>query len=222
MKAQSLLRQRLWEDELAPLFDSPAPGRHVVLDDVLAPDALVTLQDELLSSAEWHYRAQPGRVLCHELDAPGAACSVADEITDRLRQFDSDLSNYERWAFLHQRPFDEFVHTDVGTYVFTLWLTPERWDRSPETSGLTLYSLARPTGMGNSRAETTAYFEFHRPPTAAYIRYRENRAVVFLASTFHAIGPCHFDASVANRMRCSMTVILDTADHWRQQHQSTQ
>jgi hypothetical protein len=207
---------------MAPLFATERTGRHVVLDDVLASDVLEALQSELFSSSAWHYRAQPGKVLCQTLDVTGIALAVADEVARRLQEFDTGLVVFERWAFLHQRPFEEFVHTDVGAYVFTLWLTPERWDRSPQTSGLRLYSLTRPAGMANTRDETSRFFHAEQPPTAAYVRYRENRAVVFPASTFHSIGPCYFEGTTANRMRCSMTVILDHPQHWRQQHRRAQ
>jgi len=44
---------------------------------------------------------------------------------------------------------------------------------------------------------------------SAYVPYRENRAVMFPATTFHAIGPCEFDASIVERMRCSVSIFLD-------------
>ena len=222
MSAEPLLRPRSWERDLAPFFNADAPGRHIVFDDFLSEPAFHRVREELLSSWEWHYRAQPGYVLCQELRQAGMALAVAQEVELHMQAFDSSLAICERWAFLHQRPFDKFVHTDVGSYVLTVWLTSEQWDRSPETSGITLYSLARPSGMDNVREETSRYFEAMRPAVARYVPYRENRAVVFPASTFHAIGPCDFDVSTTGRMRCSMTVILDSPDHWGDQHRSNE
>lgn len=212
------LRDREWQRTLAPLFISDAPDRHVVLDGVLNPAALQQLRSELLSSWAWHHRAQPGYVLCLSQPESAVMGDVVASLTDVLASCAPGINACEQWAFLHQRPFDEFVHSDIGTYVWTLWLTPERWDRSPDTSGLRLFPLARPDGMPNRRDRTLAYFEANPVAASAYVPYHENRAVMFPASTFHSIGPCHFDASDVERMRCSVSVFLDDQDHWEAQH----
>lgn len=216
------LRERAWDSVLDPLFSSKEPDRHVVLDDALDPIALATLRSELMSSWAWHYRAQPGYVLC--LSSPQSAVirNVTRRLTSILDRFHPGLEVCEEWAFLHQRPFEEFVHSDIGTYVWTLWLTPEQWDRSPDTSGLRLFPLVRPEDMPNSHKHTLEYFRTKSLGDSIYVPYRENRAVMFSASTFHAIGPCDFDASSVERMRCSVSIFLDTRDHWDAQHQLEQ
>ncbi|MDQ2873994.1 MAG: hypothetical protein M3Y33_03920 [Actinomycetota bacterium] len=213
------LRERSWDRVLEPLFSSDKPDRHVVLDDALNPAALAGLRSDLLSSWDWHYRAQPGYVLCLAPPQSPVIRDVTGRLVEILGQFRPGLEVCEEWAFLHQRPFEEFVHSDIGTYVWTLWLTPEQWDRSPDTSGLSLFPLSRPEDMPNSRKHTVAYFEENSVSTRTYVPYRENRAVMFPASTFHAIGPCDFDASVTERMRCSVSIFLDAQDHWAAQRQ---
>jgi hypothetical protein len=213
------LRERDWAEVLNPLFSSGLPDRHVVLDGALEADAFAELRCALLSSWAWQYRAQPGKVLCL---TPNQLPPLMRGIKDRLREildgFHPGLAAQEDWAFLHQRPFEEFVHCDIGSYVWTLWLTPEEFDQSPETSGLQLFPLSRPAHLPNKRSYTLAYFEEKQVNRSVYIPYRENRAVIFPASTFHALGPCHFDASEPAKMRCSVSVFLDTAEHWRDQH----
>lgn len=216
------LRERAWGDVLRPLFSSSALDRHVVLDNVLTPEALERLRCDLLSSWAWNYRSQPGYVLCLAPPESPILTAVADRLTEVLSIFHPGIEVMERWAFLHQRPFEEFVHTDIGSYVWTLWLTPERWDRSPETSGISFFPVARPTGMPNRRERTLKYFEENSAPRGAYVPYRENRAFIFPASTFHSIGPCDFDASAADRMRCSVSVFLDDRNHWEAQRQLEQ
>lgn len=211
------LREREWKQVLDPLFSSYAPDRHVVLDEALPPPVLAELRSELLSSWAWQYRAQPGYVLC--LTPSGVP--ILDEVKARLGEILSGiqpgLAVREEWAFLHQRPFQEFVHSDIGSYVWTLWLTPEKWDLSPDTSGLQLFPLSRPADVPNSRKYTVKYFDERQVTRSAYVPYRENRAVMFPASTFHAIGPCHFDASDVTRMRCSVSLFFDTEQHWEAQ-----
>jgi hypothetical protein len=214
------LRERNWDQILKPLFTSTAPDRHVVLDAALRPASFEILRSDLLSSWSWHYRSQPGYVLCHNPSESAIVRCIAGLIGEQLSHFLPDLEAREEWAFLHQRPFEEFIHTDVGAYVWTLWLTPEQWDQSPETSGLRLYPLARPEDVPNSREHTLRYLEANPVQSRSYVRYRENRAVMFPASTFHAIGPCHFDASETAKMRCSVTIIFDEHNHWVLQHSS--
>lgn len=213
------LRDRDWERVLAPLFSSEAPDRHIILDDALDSAALQALRSELLSSWAWHYRAQPGRVLCLPWPESAIMRDVTAGLTEVLAAFSPGIEVCEEWAFLHQRPFQEFVHSDIGTYVWTLWLTSEKWDRSPDTSGLRLFPLARPEGMLNRRHHTLRYFEANPVDMSAYVPYRENRAVMFPASTYHSIGPCDFDASSVGRMRCSVSVFLDHQEHWKAQHE---
>lgn len=214
-----VLRERDWERVLDPLFSSDAPDRHVILDGVLDPDALTELRSDLLSSWAWQYRAQPGYVLCLSPPESAIISAATRRLIDILDRFRPGLEACEKWAFLHQRPFEEFVHSDIGTYVWTLWLTPEKWDRSPTTSGLRLFPLARPQGMPNRRESTLAYFQANPVSMSTYIPYQENRAVMFPASTFHSIGPCDFDASDVDSMRCSLSVFLDYRDYWHAQHQ---
>jgi hypothetical protein len=214
------LRERDWTTVLNPLFSSDSPDRHVILDDALEPDAFTELRTALLSSWAWQYRAQPGYVLClTPSQLPPMMQGIKDRLGEILRDFQPGLAAQEDWAFLHQRPFEEFVHSDIGSYVWTLWLTPEQWDLSPDTSGLQLFPLSRPAHLPNSRSHTVKYFEEQQVARSVYIPYRENRAVMFPASTFHAIGPCHFDASESARMRCSVSVFFDTAEHWQAQHE---
>lgn len=73
--------------------------------------------------------------------------------------------------------------------------------------------------MPNNRKHTLAYFAANPVSGRSYVPYRENRAVMFPASTFHAIGPCDFEASTTERMRCSVSIFLDARDHWDAQHQ---
>lgn len=216
------LRERAWDGVLRPLFASDAPGRHVVLDDALTSAAFEQLRSDVLSSWDWHYRSQPGYVLCLAPPQSPVLTAVAGRLAEVLSSYHRGIEVVEKWAFLHQRPFTEFVHADIGSYVWTLWLTPERWDRSPETSGLSFFPLVRPDGMPNRRAHTLEYFEGRAVSRHAYVPYRENRAVIFPAATFHSIGPCDFDASATERMRCSVSLFLDDRDHWDAQHQLEQ
>ncbi len=212
------VREREWSQVFDPLFSSDQPNRHVVLDDALNPAAFDALRSELLSSWAWHYRSQPGYVLCLRPSDSPVISDVAHRLGETFDRFRPELEACDQWAFLHQRPFDEFVHSDSGALVWTLWLTPEKWDRSPDTSGLRLYPLARPEGMPNTREHTLKYFEANPVADSAYVHYRENRAVVFPASTFHAIGPCHFEASGVDSMRCSVSIFFDSREHWRVLH----
>lgn len=209
------LREREWNLVLDPLFSSDRPNRHVILDDALNPTSFTALRSELLSSWAWHYRSQPGYVLCHMPSESEVISDITHRLGGILGRFQPGLKPCARWAFLHQRPFEEFVHTDAGAFVWTLWLTPEKWDHSPDTSGLRLYPLARPESMPNTRQHTLKYFEASKVTSSVYIRYRENRAVVFPASTFHSIGPCHFEASTVDNMRCSISIFLDDRERWK-------
>lgn len=65
-------------------------------------------------------------------------------------------------------------------------------------------------------------FKEKRVPRGAYVPYRENRAFIFPASTFHSIGPSDFDAAASDRMRCSVSVFLDDRSHWEAQRQLEQ
>lgn len=156
------LREREWNWLLNPLFSSDRPNRHVVLDDALNPAAFAALRSELLSSWARHYRSQPGYVLCYTPSETGIMGDITHQLGEILSRFRPGLEACERWAFLHQRPF-----------------------------------------------------EANKVPDSEYVHYQENRAVVFPASTFHSIGPCHFEASTVDSMRCSVSIFFDSREHWR-------
>lgn len=114
------LRERAWDHVLSSLFSSDQPDRHVVLDAALAPRALAGLRSNLLSSWAWHYRPQPGYVLCLSPPQSPVIHDVARRLIEIINQFRQGLEVCEEWAFLHLRPFAEFVHSDIEAYVWAL------------------------------------------------------------------------------------------------------
>ncbi len=115
------LPEREWNGVLDPLFSSDCPHRHVIRDDALNPTAFAALRSELLSSWAWHYRSQPGYVLCLRPSESHVISDVSHRLGEIFGRFRPGLQACERWAFLHQRPGEEFVHRDARAFVWTLW-----------------------------------------------------------------------------------------------------
>jgi hypothetical protein len=168
----------------------------------------MSAQEQALRERAWGETLRP----LFSSSAPDRHVFLDDVLTPAaLDTIRSDLLGSWAWNYRSQ-----------PGYVLCLAPPEERWDRSPETSGISFFPLARPAGMPNRREYTLKYFEEKSVPRGAYVPYRENRAFIFPASTFHSIGPCDFDASASDRMRCSVSIFLDDKGHWEAQRQLEQ
>jgi hypothetical protein len=162
------------------------PGRFTVLDDVLTLAGLARVRAGLLE-ATWTERGfPPGTVSVRYPDA-AALTGVVEQITRRVRGTDPSLVLSGTWAFMYQAYTSAWLHVDDASVSFVLWLTPNQYHRSG--GGLTVYDLALPAAVCNSRASALAYFEQHWDGRRTRIGYRCNRAVVFDARLFHGAEP---------------------------------
>jgi hypothetical protein len=189
-------------------FDQPEPLNYAVIDDLLSPEALDRLVGYLNRSTIWHNDSQRGRNYIGAYRDMGLMCPLMDQVIEELQArfapIVGDLCLREIWAYrLVTGATAIGTHADFSETNINVWLTPNSANRVAGTGGLTLYETSCPQDWSfedynDNENKIAAMIGGARKID---IPYRQNRAVVFNASMFHASQPTHFaDAYEANRI----------------------
>ena len=153
-----------------------------MLDDLLEPAVATAMQRDLLDHWGWTFKDWSSDHLRNgKIDIPSVV-ELGIALRDRLEPVIDRPRLAVCWALMYRRDAVGKPHRDAGGTVLSLWLTPDRFNRTPGGGGLALYADDRPEAP------------------AAAIPYRFNRAVLFDAKTLHGTDRFEFaDAGPESR-----------------------
>jgi len=187
----------------------------VVIDDLLAPDALADLRRFCHGSTIWR-DAFDGYVGARPQS--GFACPLLAQIARELAQtYPAIFQEHPllfAWAFKYQQGMSGTrVHADFAAVNVNFWITPDDANLDPETGGLVVWDKAAPLDWDFDRynADETAIRD-HLARSGAIptrIPYRANRAVVFDSDLFHETDTLAFRPGYTNR-RINVTLLYGT------------
>jgi hypothetical protein len=209
------LTERNWKDVEAQ-YAANGPLHHVVIDDLIVPQACSELHRLLLDHPGWDLKnrnADPAHLAGR--DAPELA-AIGDAVRDVLPGLLGTMEVAEHWAFLHHRSCGIGAHFDVGAVTLNLWLTPDEHNLTPGRAGLILYGVEGPAHVSAQELQTPGWAEQYlareHNGTAVQIAYRCNRAVLFRSALFHASDEGSFRASDPASSRTNLTLLFDDPD----------
>ena len=199
-----------------------ATQRHVVIDDLLEPLALATLQAYTRHGA--HFRtlrkgylgAFPADGTTHPL-----LLSLAQELTESAPTIFGAHALALWWIFKydsHSNPHGIGIHADPAAVNMNLWLTDDA--ACVEGGGLAIYShvppLEQPTQgvnheFGSDGAEASLRQTLVAAGTVRTVAYRCNRAAVFVSDQYHESLPFSFREGYEQR-RANLTLLF--GDRW--------
>lgn len=177
----------------------------LVIDDVLAPAALESLQKYLLRSTIWHdFIHIEGHVASYLED--GLACPLLLQIADEIRRSYPDILGdhplSQAWAFkgLHGGA-SIGAHADEAVVTVNFWLTPDKANLG-SGGGLSVCLEAPPLDWklddySNDQRRSAAFMARFETNTLK-VPYRENRAVIFHSRLIHTSDAPHFAAGYEN------------------------
>jgi hypothetical protein len=184
-----------------------------VIDDLLTPDALESLQRFCWNSTIWRQTFESGYLgarLQQGFAAPLLA-QVAEEVARAYPRIFKDHPLLYAWAFNYDQRFSGTkVHADFAAVNVNFWITPDKANQDLKTGGLLVWDVAAPPDWDfsryNSDENRIRAFLSTSGARAMRIPYRENRAVIFDSDLFHETDRMIFSPGYTNR-RINITLL---------------
>ena len=184
----------------------------VVVDDLLAPEALEGLRRFCRESTVWN-NIQSGYLGAYFYD--GFACEsllrLARELRERLPRVIPGLPLLMLWGYKYDHQLQGIgVHADAAAVNVNFWITEDDANLEPEGGGLLVYKHTAPPDWDFDRfnrdpAEILRYLQSVNSEPMR-IPHRANRAVIFDSDLFHATDTLRFREGYRNR-RINITLL---------------
>lgn len=186
----------------------------ILVDDLLTPPALDSLQRFLLESTIWHdFSHIEGFVASYLED--GLACPLVLQIADELRRaFPEILGKHalsQAWAFKGLQPQAAVdVHADDAAVSVNFWVTPTQANLQPGSGGLVVCLAPPPSDWQikdyDADQDRIVTFLEQNARDSLRVPYGQNRAAVFRSRLFHYSDQPAFASGYENH-RINLTLL---------------
>jgi tetratricopeptide (TPR) repeat protein len=185
----------------------------VVIDDLLAEEALKELRRYCLGSDVWH--TAYGQGYLGAFPESGFAAPLLAQVAEELSAtFPEIFANHPlryHWAFKYDSSLAGIgIHADEAAVNVNFWITPDDANLDPESGGLVIWDKEAPLewDFAKFNADENAAYEFLAKSGAQPIRvpYRANRAVIFDSNLYHKTDDIAFAPGYENR-RINITML---------------
>jgi hypothetical protein len=183
-------------------------GMFIVVDDLLAVEALESLRHFCLGATVWRRSYEPGYVGAFPED--GFASVLLFEIADALRHAMPGVLGGHRlaqwWALAYGQGLSGTdVHADDSDISVNLWITKTEANLQRDRGGLMMWDRTPPDDWRfedyNGDSEKVRSWLTEAGATETIIPHRANRAVVFRGHLFHRSDGTNFAPGYENRRR---------------------
>ena len=198
-------------------FNSDRPGV-VVIDDILSPSALSTVQKLLMESTVWYQTKMPqkfgGYVGAYIDDGlhQRILLALAYDLHKALPEIMTGHDLKYLWAYKYDSEYSGInTHADQAAINVNIWVTPDDANLDPDSGGLIVFTAKPPVDWGFDayNMETERVEKQLLEPTNyanVTIPYRSNRAVIFDSALFHRTDNFRFKQGYQNR-RINLTIL---------------
>jgi tetratricopeptide (TPR) repeat protein len=186
----------------------------ISVDDLLTPQALISLRRFLLESTIWHDFSHIDGFVASYLE-DGLACPLLLQIADELRRAFPDILGEhplsQAWAFKGlQTQAAVDVHADDATVSVNFWVTPTEANLKSGHGGLVVCRAPPPDNWEikdyDADRERIVTFLEQKASDSLVVPYRQNRAVLFRSRLFHH-SDCPEFASGYENHRINLTLL---------------
>lgn len=191
---------------------------HVVIDGILAPDALAALRRFCWGSTIWFGIKTAGYVgaILREGFTDPLLFRIAAELRERLPRTLGPHRLRQLWAYSYDQDLKTGInpHADFAAVNVNLWIAPDEANLEPETGGLLVYDSRVPDDWSfeaYNHAPAQAIYDHLGPARDTPIRvpHRANRALMFDSALFHESDRFRFRPGLTNR-RINITFLYGT------------
>ncbi len=187
--------------------------RMVVVDNLLTPEALASLQRYCWGSTMWQRSYDSGYL--GAMPEQGFASPLLAQIAEELRtiypEIIGDHGLRMLWGFKYDSRLEGIkIHADQAAINVNFWITPDSANLNPESGGMVIWDKAAPKDWdpvkynGNEAAMREFLVQTGAKPIT--VPYRANRAVIFDSDLFHETDSIDFKEGYVNR-RINITML---------------
>jgi len=187
--------------------------RIVVIDNILAPEALTKLRQFCLESTIWHQIYDPGYLGAmpeYGFGSPLLA-QIAEELPDTYSGIFGQYALRHFWGFKYDSQLRGIpVHADFAAINVNMWITPDEANLDPKSGGLIIWDTPAPLDWDfskyNGDVEAAHKYLKQTKARATTIPYKCNRVVIFDSDLFHETDRISFKEGYLNR-RINITLL---------------
>jgi Flp pilus assembly protein TadD len=185
----------------------------VVIDDLLAPDALAAFRKFCLEATVFKKSFAPGYInsLLYSGFATPLLLQLTEEFRARLPRIFAPHRLHLAWGIKYDSTMRGIpLHADFAAVNVNFWLTPDEANLDPGSGGLIVWDKESPSDWPfqeyNVAGPRVRTYLAQSEATAIRIPYRANRAVVFNSALFHETDAIRFRDSYEDR-RVNVTLL---------------
>jgi tetratricopeptide (TPR) repeat protein len=184
----------------------------VVIDDLLAPQALSALRTFCLEATVFKKSFAPGYInsLLYSGFATPLLLQLTEEFRARLPRIFAPHRLHLAWGIKYDSTLRGIpLHADFAAVNVNFWITPDEANLDPESGGLIVWDKESPPNWPfheyNVAGPRVRKFLADSGATEIRIPYRANRAVIFNSALFHETDLIRFrDAYEDRRVNITM------------------
>jgi Flp pilus assembly protein TadD len=185
----------------------------VVIDDLLAPEALAAFRKFCLEATVFKKSFAPGYLnsLLYSGFATPLLMQLTEEFRARLPRIFEPHRLHLAWGIKYDSRLRGIpLHADFAAVNVNFWLTPDEANLDPESGGLIVWDRESPSDWPfqeyNVAGPRVRTYLAQSEATAIRIPYRANRAVVFNSALFHETDAIRFRDTYEDR-RVNVTLL---------------
>lgn len=187
-------------DALARFRAAPDCEKVVWFDGLLTDNAIDELRRYLLKSSIWHNDGQKGLGYLGAYETNGLRHPIMDKLVAEIEHcFYGALGSRkvsQLWCYKNVvGSVGVGVHADFSNVNLNIWLTPTQFNLDHESGGLLVYHAKAPEGWAFEKynGDHDAIRDIVNGAERSIVTYRENRAMIFDSSLFHASNGVKFE-----------------------------
>ena len=186
--------------------------RLVIIDNFLTEEALTTLRKFCLNATIW--KRTYGNGYLGSFMSTGFCSRVILKIADELKiAMPSVVGPHllkQAWGFKYDQSLKGInLHADFARVNVNFWITPDDCNLDKESGGIVVYDKPAPESWSfhdyNAESEKMRQFLEAHGSKSVRVPYKENRAVLFDSTYFHATDEIKFKPGYENRrINCTL------------------
>lgn len=171
------------------------------IDNFLASDALAAFQEFCLASKVWpkEYANKYLGAFSDQGFISPLHLQLARELKEKMPALFGEHPLGRFWGFKYDAALGKGinVHADFALVNLNFWITPDEYNRDPDSGGLKVYDVPSPKDWRfrayNEEKEEIYKFIESRDAQSVDVHYRCNRAVLFNSAYFHETEEIDFE-----------------------------
>ena len=175
------------------------------MDDFLNENIRANLQKKLINHWGWHYRHVNREHLHNTKPNFSEIIEIDNHLQRLLPDIFKDYKYQNHWAIMNNQNTEGIIHADSADLVLSMWLTPDKYNLNPESGGLILYDVRKPSRYVEN-FDAKDFLARNTKGDKVKIPYKCNRATLFNPLTIHSSDKVNFSNDRGSNHRINLSI----------------